>query len=177
MADEEVQNEEGEAAAPAKGSRLALLGAVVAVALGGVAGTQVLGPTVAGLMAASPGEEAGADSGGGHGDSGGGHGEAGGASVYSVENLVVNPAETKGTRFLMASVVAKLPSGVEAEALAGRDAEIRDRLLSLLASKTVDELADVSVREPLKEEIRAALSEMVAPAEFGTVYLPTFVIQ
>lgn len=176
MADEEVQNEEQGAPKPRKLG--VVLGLVGALGLGSGAGAVVVGPQVATRLSAPSGEEAGGGDHGGGGSHGGGgeHGEAE-SSAFVVENLVLNPAETKGTRFLMASVVASMDDPGAVSALSGREPEVRDRLMELLGSKTVDELSDVTQRDTLKAEIRSALNEIAAPSQVLTVFLPTFVIQ
>jgi flagellar FliL protein len=177
MPDDEVQTTE--AAADASPSPMAHLvpigGSIVALVVGLAIGLWLVGPVAAERLA-SPGDQAAehgsADHGGGHGAKG-----SGPSGKYRIENLVLNPAETKGTRFLMATVVVSLTGEGAEESLAERDAEIRDHLMSLLGSKTVDELTDVSRRGELKREIRVALSDLVPAEEIKAVYLPTFVIQ
>lgn len=180
MADEEVQNEPEVTETK---SRRGLLMAAVAVAalVGGTTGMIVVGPLAAERFGAEPAAaEAEAEADDGHGKSKGkdGHGgDYGSSPHYRVENLVLNPAETQGTRFLMATIVAELHDEKEVEALGSREAEVRDRLLSLLGSKTVGDLTDVTYRDTLKEEIRSALDELVGENGVERVFLPTFVIQ
>lgn len=169
MADDAVQNEPDSEAVEetGRGGRLGVTIAVtVAVLLGAVAGVALVGPAAAERFSQPEKAEHAKDD---------GHGAAP-ASSYTLESLVLNPADTKGTRFLMVSVVAKMSDSHGVDALAKRDAEIRDRLMSLLGSKTVDELTDVTRRDALKEEIRSALSALTE-YEVTAVYLPTFVIQ
>ncbi len=149
------------------GGKLGLI-LVIAVGalLGGIGGVAFVGPMAAERVAASPAEAT--------GDHGGGHG--GGGSTFALENLVLNPAQTGGTRFLMASIVAQVDVDATLSELESREAEVRDRLMSLLGSKTVEELTDVRRRDSLKAEIRAALMELGFEG-IDAVFLPTFVIQ
>lgn len=175
MADEAVQN--SEQAAPKRGRMGVMIALVAASVIGAGGGVALVGPAVAHRLSAPAGEEK-----GGHGKDdghggGGGHGEAGEGQSFTVENLVLNPAETKGTRFLMATVVASMDSEGAAAGLKAREPEVRDRLMAVLGSKTVDQLSDVALRESLKAEIVAALEQIAEPAKVEAVYLPTFVIQ
>ncbi len=70
-----------------KGRGVVVLAAVVSLVIGGAAGAFALGPMLAGRDHAA-GAEVGEE---GHG---GGRGKDAGASVFSVENLFVNPAGT-----------------------------------------------------------------------------------
>lgn len=161
MADDGVQNEGG-----AKRAGVVVMAGVAGAALlGAVAGVAFVGPAAAARFSEPEAEEHPVEE------------EAPVLETFTVENLVLNPAETKGTRFLMATVVATVEGAHAADALQERDAEIRDGLMALLGSKTVDELTDIGGRSALKEEIQAELEELASPHVVRAVYLPTFVIQ
>jgi flagellar FliL protein len=150
--------------------------AVLTVVLGGGVGAYVVGPMVAGGPSAEAVEgeddEHAEEEGSGHGG-----GDGGGSSIYSIENLVVNPAGTQGTRFLIVSL-ALSPGNSEALAkLVAHDAEIRDTLLQVLAAKTIQELSDLSQRESVKEEMRLAAESVIRPSKITKVFLPQFVLQ
>lgn len=100
-----------------------------------------------------------------------------GRALHLVEDVVVNPAQSRGTRFLLVSVAFEVDDKDAAARLAARDAELRDVLLDVLGNKTVEELADVSRREALKEEIRAAAQPLLPGGQVHRVYLPLYVIQ
>ncbi len=109
---------------------------------------------------------------------GGGHGseESGSAEFFTIESIVVNPAETGGTRYLSCSVsfeVAKDAMGVFKE----KEVKIKDILITILSSKTVDELADIKMRNDMRKQILAVVNRFVAPAQASAVYLTDFVLQ
>lgn len=145
-------------------SRLGLIIAIVLGALlGGVGGSLLLGPLAAEKLVAASGD-----------------GPAENREVpvesFSIENLVLNPAGTGGTRFLMTTIVARVEGEGALTILEEREAEVRDRLMELLGSKTVDELTDISHRDELKREILDALDGLGLEG-IHAVFLPTFVIQ
>ncbi|RMH19038.1 MAG: hypothetical protein D6701_05475, partial [Gemmatimonadetes bacterium] len=107
------------------GMMVLLIAGLVGVGGGSALGAMVLGPMVGARMAdAAPsvdGSHA-EPAGGGHGEDdghggGGDHGEGGGGeaagSLHVVDNLVVNPAGSNGTRFLLATIVADLGGRVD----------------------------------------------------------------
>ena len=110
---------------------------------------------------------------------GGEHGgEAKAPPLYTISDLVLNPAGSGGTRFLMLSVAFDMKDSTGVEALKLRDAEIKDAVLALVGSKTVDQLAEVSAREPLKVEIRDLVGRITRkPKAIKRVSFPQFVIQ
>ena len=177
---------------------LPLVLALAGIGAGGFVGAKVVGPKLTagftgGLTTADVGAHASAK--GGHGEgadstdedasaedgaakAGGEHGEAAPPPLYTISDLVLNPAGSGGTRFLMLSVAFDMKDSTGVEALKQRDAEIKDAVLALVGSKTVDQLAEVSAREPLKTEIRDLVGRITKkPKMIKRVSFPQFVIQ
>lgn len=114
------------------------------------------------------------------GGSGGGHGaESGGATDRFVQfdDLILNPAGTDGSRFLVLSLALELREGGSVDDIEARDPEVRDVILTLLSAKTVQELADVTLRPALREELRERLNGLLGGDQIVRLYLPRFVIQ
>jgi flagellar FliL protein len=97
--------------------------------------------------------------------------------AYTIDNLVLNPAGTEGTRFLMLTLSLSPRDEAATEVLKERDPELRDAVLRLLERKTIPELADVTRRDSLKTEIQATLAKELPKGTLRNVYLPQFVIQ
>lgn len=152
-----------EATAPSKGKRTVLILAVLGVAGGVAAGLFGVGPMLAKRRAASPAPK--------HED------VPSTAVVHPIENLVLNPAGSNGTRFLMVTATFEVRDGGADQRLKDREAEVRDRILSLLSKKTVEELTDVNAREPIKKEVLAAVAPLFPQGDVVKVFFPQFVIQ
>ncbi len=175
MADETTPTETA-AEAPAKPKRMLVIAAIAGGLVIGTAGGALLaGPAVA--RAAGYGAPAAADSAAEH------EGEADSAAagaatvVYMVDNLVLNPAGSGGTRFLMLAVAMELKDEKAKEEITRRDAEVRDLVLGTLGEKTVEQLSDVSLREPIKTELATALAKLLPKDAVRRLYFPQFVIQ
>ncbi|MBC7563854.1 MAG: flagellar basal body-associated FliL family protein [Gemmatimonadaceae bacterium] len=113
---------------------------------------------------------------GGDATSGGEHGAAT-AQLYTIADLVLNPAGSGGTRFLMLSVAFDVKDSAAVETLKLRDAEIKDAVLALVGAKTVEQLAEVTAREPLKVEIKDLVQKIMKQKLIKRVSFPQFVIQ
>ena len=175
------QSAEGAAeAGPSKPSMMLIIaGLLGGLVIGGLGGSFALGPMLAKKFAAPASAEAAT---GDHGDEEHESGDKGekkaGAPIQMMENLVLNPAGSNGTRFLMAAVAAELKDENVKQDMTARDAELRDAVLRLLGERTVDQLSDVTLREDLKKQLTDSLN-----ARLGTkgaikrVYFPQFVIQ
>lgn len=165
-----------DAAPPAKSKKIALIVVVVlGVVIGGGAGAFVAAPLLAGKVApakaASAVEE---DSAASEGDV---HGKGGAKVVHMVDNLVLNPARSGGARFLLLSVGLGVKDEATAKTLADRDPELRDVVLRYMGARTIEELADVTLRDSLKVQLRAAVTERFGAGAVSEVYFPQFVIQ
>jgi flagellar FliL protein len=176
MSDEPKQ----EAAQPAKrGSKIVIIAAVLAMLGGGAAGVFALGPMLRGgddAAASAESGDAGETDGHGKAKGGGGHGGSG-SPLFSIDNLVINPAGSQGTRFLIVTVALELKDADATPELTARDPEIRDLLLSLLSARTVEQLSDLGGRDALKEEIRVAIEKVLGPGKVVRVFIPQYVLQ
>ncbi len=198
MAEEEAPPEEG-TETKKKGLPpfvMPLVLALVGIGGGGFVGAKVVGPkitagiigklTPAELAAHTPakradgeeGEEADAHGDGDAKEAEGDHAPAGPPALYTISDLVLNPAGSGGTRFLMMSVAFDVKDSAAVETLKQRDAEIKDAVLALVGAKTVEQLAEVSAREPLKAEINALVTKIAKQKKIiRRVSFPQFVIQ
>ncbi len=159
------------AEAPAKkgGPKLILIGAVAGLGLGWVVGSMVIAPR----LAQAPADAAAEVVEGEHGATE----EKGPSTVHQIENLVVNPANTNGSRFLLITTAIVVRDAAALEEVAARDAEVRDRVVELLSSRTVEQLSDPASRESLKQDLAAAVGALFEEGVVKRVLLPQFVIQ
>jgi flagellar basal body-associated protein FliL len=157
--------------------------ALVAVLAAFIVTTKILRPMLAAdpptqeeLLAAEA-EKAKSDEarsgGGGHGEEGGGSGDV----LFEIEQIIVNPASTVGSRFLSCSVAFELTDQEALSVFESDEIKIRDALITILTARTVDELADPRLREPLRRQILARVNRITSPAEASAVYFKDFVLQ
>lgn len=168
-----------EAAAPAKPKKLLVIVlAVVGLAAGTGAGAFVAAPLLAGKSASAATPAGSEKKKGEHGEEKAGEkAEAAAPIIYLMENIVLNPAGTSGTRFLMATIAVELSDAKYVDRLKERDAEARDVLVSLLGRKTVDELSDATRRDAFRAEANAAIAPLLPKKAVKRVFFPQFVIQ
>ena len=178
VADENLENTDDLFDESAKKSGPSMVVALVMLLVGAGAGGYFGGPVATPVMAeflASDGEEKEDDGHGGGYGGGGGYGDEE-EGPLTIDNLVLNPAGSGAQRFLIATLVLETEPDAHAE-LSARDAEVRDLLHIALASKTVDELADVSMRGVIREELRMSLNDLLGREGVHRIFFPTFVIQ
>ncbi|MEP6493413.1 MAG: flagellar basal body-associated FliL family protein [bacterium] len=155
--------EAGGAAPATKGNRSVLIMAIVGVVIGSAAGLFGLGPVLANRRSGAHAAPKAA--------------EAPTASVtHAIENLVLNPAGSGGTHFLMVTASFQLKDGATENLMKEHEAEVRDRILALLGRKTVDEL-DIMQRDRIKKEVLDAVAPLFPPGTVLKLFFPQFVIQ
>jgi flagellar protein FliL len=97
--------------------------------------------------------------------------------VYVVSDLIVNPAGTNGTRFLLTTVGVEVDSSRTKEELEKKDIQVRDALITILTSKSLDELGRPEQRDVLRSQIAAKIGEMLVSGKPKNVYFGKFIIQ
>lgn len=123
--------------------------------------------------------EAGAEGAGGeHAPAEGGGGSA---NLHLVDNLVLNPSGSGGTRFLMLSAAIEFRESAMVDQFKARDAEVRDLVLRVVGARTVEQLSEMSLREQIRKEVTDSLAGLipkkVRKRAITRVYFPQFVIQ
>lgn len=112
----------------------------------------------------------------------GSHGEAGGkegaatTNMYPLEPFIVNIYDGQELRYLKVKVELEMSSSTKAE-LDARLAPIRDAILVLLSSKTLQDIQDLQGKNQLKEEILLAVNRITTPSKIAKVYFTDFVVQ
>lgn len=165
-------------AAPAPGKKTGLL---IGLTLGGaVLGGALAFFVVAPRIIARQQPAAVADSAAGEhgGEAEASHGEGGEpAKLVQLENIIVNPAGSQGTRFLMASVAFAVADEAGQKKLDDSKVELRDKVTSVLEAMTMSQLTGPGARDTVKSRIGAMASQMVGSKIPVKVFLPQFVIQ
>jgi flagellar protein FliL len=166
---------EAEAPAAGKGKRLPLVIALtIGLSIGALAGSLVVGPLVA------EGDKAGEctceENAAEHAELDE-HGNPVAKPVYTVDNLVLNPAQSGGSRYLVLTISFSVKDSTTVGKMKERDPELRDILLKVLGSKTVPQLSDMAARPALKAEVRAQAGRLFGERTITDVFFPQFVIQ
>jgi len=97
---------------------------------------------------------------------------------YMVEEVVINPAGTRGKHFLRLGIALETHSGPELLAeLEVRKAQLRDLLIQKFSTRTIDELGDPTVREELRLQCVDEINAMVTTGKISNIYFTDYVLQ
>ncbi len=97
--------------------------------------------------------------------------------VFSLKPFVVNLADGRGRRYLKISMKLELSSEELQEEVEKRQPQIRDVILTLLSSKTSDEINSMEGKFILREEIVKRVNSFLQTGKITRVYFEELVIQ
>jgi len=115
---------------------------------------------------------------GGHGE--GGHGEAkggGSGTIYPLEPFIVNIYDGQEIRYLKLKCEFEMANSEVKGDLDAKVAPLRDAILILLTTKTMQEIQDLQGKNTLREQILGAVNKIVPPGKVTKVYFTDFVVQ
>lgn len=94
-----------------------------------------------------------------------------------LEGMIVNPSGSDGKRFLMIDIGVESQSAAALAELQQNEIVVRDTLLKVLSSRTVEELSSVDRRSELKNDLRGALNAVLKRGTIDYLYFTQFVLQ
>ena len=110
----------------------------------------------------------------------GGGGEAGKGSVstgFPLEPFIVNIYDGQEARYLKLKVEFEMAGPEVKGEIEARQAPLRDAILVLLITKTLQEVQDLQGKNQLREEILTAVNRILPPGKVTRVYFTDFVVQ
>ena len=97
--------------------------------------------------------------------------------IHQMEDIIVNPAESQGSQFLLINLAFEVKSEDDVELLKQRDVIVRDILIQLLSGKTLLELDGPDDKELLRKEIIESVSQLLPEGHLYNVYFSNYIIQ
>jgi flagellar FliL protein len=125
------------------------------------------------------GEETVSEESSGH-EEGGEEGEGSSSSgqfIYSIDEVVVNPANTNGRQLLLTSLAFDLASEENKTELEGKEFLVKDMIISVLSSKSPRFLNDITQRDSLRNEISNKIEGFIPGIKIKKVYFSKYILQ
>lgn len=98
-------------------------------------------------------------------------------NIFLIKDIIINPAGTNGTRFLLTTVGIEVSTPEAQQELEKKELQVRDLLNSILTSKGLNDLVDMEQRELLRTEISKKVGDLVKSGRMKNVYFSKFIIQ
>ena len=118
--------------------------------------------------------------GGGHGaPAAGKEGAAGGgaSNIFPMEPFIVNIYDGQELRYLRVKVEFETATADAKHEIELRQAPLRDAILVLLTTKTLQDVQDLQGKNQLRDEIMVAVNKILPPGKVSKVYFTDFVVQ
>ena len=181
----------GSAGGAAAKPKMIILIAMIAgpLLLGGAGGAFLLGPKLTGATAAHASDKHAKKK-----KKDAKEGEGAKSPIFKIDNLIVNPAGSQGSHFLMAQIAIECEDDKQVALLKANEDRVKDMIITAISQQTLEQLTEPGARDSIKVHILAAVNGMLyhrateAGADPSTdddpadhralqVFLPQFVIQ
>ncbi len=96
--------------------------------------------------------------------------------IFSINDLVINPAGTSGQRLLLLSVGLGVGDEEKAKLLEENEVLIKDVILSTVSKKSLRTLSRIEMKDSLKAEIAEKVNEAFPKAKVKGIYFSKYVI-
>lgn len=110
--------------------------------------------------------------------------------IYLLEDIIVNPAGTRGSRYLSISVGVEMNAAEEEDGGGGhggggekstpidkKKLQLKDALINILSAKTIVQLTSVEEKELIRNEIQEKFGAILDPLPVYQIYFVDFVLQ
>ena len=97
--------------------------------------------------------------------------------MFPLEQFIVNLLSDSGRRFLKTTIDLELSDDDLIEELGAKNSRIRDVVIRVLSSKTVEEISTPKGKDKLKKELSNQLNAVLLDGQIVRVYFTDFVIQ
>jgi len=98
------------------------------------------------------------------------------AHIYSIEDLIINPAGTNGQRLLLLSVGFGVPTEEKATILKDNEVVVKDLILNTISQKTLRSLSSTEQKDSLKVELASKINKLLPSADIENVYFSKYVL-
>jgi len=99
------------------------------------------------------------------------------SETYAMETFVVNLNDPGGKRYLKTNIELEYVSEALGEELARRLPQLRDLILLLLSSKSLDDIQSVDGKIALRRELIQRINQTLTSGKIRNLYFTQFVIQ
>ena len=97
--------------------------------------------------------------------------------VYIVEDVIVNPAESGGSRYAVVNIAFEVKDDEAVAVLTTKDVKVRDLLIYSLGSRTIDQLDGPDDKELLRQEIQENVGKLLPKGHLKNVYFVNYILQ
>jgi len=102
--------------------------------------------------------------------------EEGELKIFTIKDLIINPAKTNGQRLLLLSVGFSVFGEENFKKIEEREVILTDVILNTLSVKTLTELSKTEAKDSLKIELHNKIKEVMPKPRIKNVYFSKYVL-
>ena len=99
------------------------------------------------------------------------------APVFNMKSFIVNLAGSKGRRYLKVTMSLQLDAAEVQNEIERKMPELRDQILTVLSSKSYEDIRDAVGKRRLRRELVSRVNRILKTGKTHRVFLTEFVIQ
>jgi len=100
-----------------------------------------------------------------------------GKFIFTIEDILLNPAGTDGRKIFMLSIAFDLASEVDKKSCEEKKDILKDAVNSIAGSKTLVQLNNIAFRDTLRSEIVKEINKTIKDLKINRVYFSKYIIQ
>ena len=97
--------------------------------------------------------------------------------IIPLDTLIVNLSGSNGRRYLKVKINLDAKDGGVKKLIEAKSIQIKDRLISILSSKTLEDIEGLEAQENLRKEVKDAVDVVLKAEGVLQVYFTEFVVQ
>ena len=98
-------------------------------------------------------------------------------AIHPLGNFVVNLVDPSNVRYVNCRVEVEVADAGMVSELRDREAQLKDAVISLLGSRSYEEVAGIEGKTRLREELTARFNRLLVEGQVARIYFTEFVIQ
>lgn len=98
-------------------------------------------------------------------------------TLYPLDTFTINLKSDSGRRYLKATISLELKGPELSVELDAKKAVLRDRIIRILTSKTLEEISSIKGKQKVSDQIVDVLNSMLVDGSIKSIYFTEFVIQ
>lgn len=100
-----------------------------------------------------------------------------GKHMHSLKDIVVNPAGTNGSRYLLVDISFDFPTAEQMEKFKGKEILAKDVIITTLSAKSLGQLSSIAYKDSLKTELIKKLESGLQKTRINSAYFSRYIIQ
>jgi flagellar FliL protein len=97
--------------------------------------------------------------------------------IYTLETFIVNLADPRGKKYLKTKLELELDNPMVVQEIDQRLPQFRDTVLTILSSKSFEDVRQLEGKYQLRAEIMTMLNQFLQSGEITNIYFTEFIVQ